>query len=91
MRPGPPYASTGPGDRRQASAATAAWGEGKARSLERARDDARDAPGRGSVGLLAVGLVVVIVAALAFLLGSVVADDLSVLAPGRLLATWAAR
>jgi hypothetical protein len=36
-------------------------------------------------------LVVVIVAALAFLLGSVVADDLSVLAPGRLLATWAAR
>jgi hypothetical protein len=45
----------------------------------------------GTVWLLAAGLVVVIVAALAVLLGPVVADGLTALAPGRVLATWAAR
>jgi hypothetical protein len=47
--------------------------------------------GGGNVGLLAVGLVVVILVALAFLVGPAVADDLPTLEPGRLLATWAAR
>jgi hypothetical protein len=41
--------------------------------------------------LLTAGLVVVIVVAVALLVGSVVTDDLSVLEPERLLATWAAR
>jgi hypothetical protein len=41
--------------------------------------------------LLAAGLVVVIVVALALLIGSMVADDLPTLEPSRLLATWAAR
>ena len=49
------------------------------------------AGGGGTLWLLAAGLVVVIGVALVFLVGSVVADDLAVLEPGRLLATWAAR
>jgi hypothetical protein len=40
--------------------------------------------------LLAAGLVVVVVVALALLVGAMAAD-LPTLAPGRLLATWAAR
>jgi hypothetical protein len=45
----------------------------------------------GPAGLLAGGLLVVIVVALALLVGSMVADELSGLEPGRVLATWAAR
>jgi hypothetical protein len=45
----------------------------------------------GPEWLLAAGLVVVIVVALALLVGSVVGDELTELAPSRLLATWAAR
>jgi len=48
------------------------------------------AGGGGTVWLLAVGLVVVIGVALAFLVGPAAAD-LPALEPGRLLATWAAR
>ena len=43
------------------------------------------------MGLLAAGLVVVVVVALALLVGPAVADELAARAPGRLLATWAAR
>jgi hypothetical protein len=53
-------------------------------------EEPEHAGGGGSVGLLAAGLVVMIVAALVFLLGPVVADGLTALAPGRVLATWAA-
>ena len=49
------------------------------------------AGGGGAEGLLAAGLVVVIAVALALLVRAVVADDPTELAPGRLLATWAAR
>jgi hypothetical protein len=49
------------------------------------------AGGGGTLWLLTAGLVVVIVAALALLVGPVAADDLAALEPGRLLATWAAR
>ena len=49
------------------------------------------AGGGGSVGLLAAGLVVVIVAALALLGEAVAADERAAQAPGPLLATWAAR
>jgi hypothetical protein len=41
--------------------------------------------------LLAAGLVVVVVVALALLVGAMAADELSVVVPGWLLATWAAR
>ena len=61
------------------------------RPLRRQAEPPEHAGGGGSVGLLAAGLAVVIGVALAFLVGSVAADDLSVLEPGRLLATWAAR
>jgi hypothetical protein len=47
--------------------------------------------GGGTLGLLAAGLVVLVLVALALLLGPAVADDPTALAPGRLLATWAAR
>ena len=46
---------------------------------------------RLSAALLAAGLVVVILAALALLVGAVGADAPAAVGPDRLLATWAAR
>ena len=49
------------------------------------------AGGGGAVWLLAAGLAVLVLVALALLVGSVVGDDLLALEPGRLLTLWAAR
>ena len=59
--------------------------------MRRQAEPPEHAGGGGTLGLLAAGLVVVIGVALAFLVGPAVADELTELAPGRLLATWAAR
>jgi hypothetical protein len=48
------------------------------------------AGGGGTLWLLAAGLVVLVLLAVALLVGPAVADDPTALEPGRLLATWAA-